>query len=233
MDVILKDIIKNDNSILGNGARLKGLLRDVFPNDTRMVNILMIMNDSGMLNQISQCQVIDETQMWKFINCLETEYGFKEQYVYEGIKVWADIFDVNCANMVFEYSSEMIDCKDESVAIFGMNQIIFENDDLQIIYKGIQRNRLYCLYINKSEFKIHIQQMESEVNGNPITLLGAVALETKEKTIYDFMWDSDILKLSTDGKISNIKALEIRFCYECGCNPKMQSDVIKLQPYFL
>lgn len=82
-------------------------------------------------------------------------------------------------------------------------------------------------------YGIRIQQMESEVNGNPITLLGAVALETKEKTIYDFMWDSDILKLSTDGKLSNIKVLEIRFCYECGCNPKMQSDVIKLQPYFL
>lgn len=252
MENITKDLrnIINISDITHNPTRIKGILRDIFPNEKRKINILSSMLDCGIVKQISQSQAIGETELWKYINCLETEYGTKEIYAYEGVRQWADICEVPCVSLSFKVESVNCDIENESVLytevkhervkrkskeleknyIFQLNDIILDNTDLQLQYMGIKDNEILFYATNKGNNDLWLINLEVEVDGTSMLCSGFCPLNPKEKILINYS-----LPYSIRSTINIVFRYEVfNGTYNTAHEKEAKkTSVIKLQPYYL
>lgn len=86
----LKWIIRNYPHCLQNSRTLFGVLKDCGWDD-RMAHILIRLFDDGIIDKIRQNgNVLPQTEVYHLVSRQEVRYGTAQQFVKEGIQLWAD-----------------------------------------------------------------------------------------------------------------------------------------------
>ena len=90
----LKSILCTYPNCLNSRATFRSILMDKYPNEKRIVNILTILVDCGIVHKIRNKAALDDSEMQKLVLQLETDYGIMPQYAVECISIWANAFDI-------------------------------------------------------------------------------------------------------------------------------------------
>ena len=91
----IKQIIENNPACLQSRARLKGLLRDYFPNEKRDVNIVLAVYESGISDNIRRDKDVSAVRVAQYLKQLENEYGIADRYAIEGVQIWASVYGLS------------------------------------------------------------------------------------------------------------------------------------------
>ena len=94
----LKKVLLNNPNCLSTRASFKSVLSDVYPNEKRLINILTIMYESGMVNAIKRYTTIGSAEFNRLLTQLENEYGISPQYSAEAVKIWSQAYSIPTNN---------------------------------------------------------------------------------------------------------------------------------------
>lgn len=94
----LKKVLLNNPSCLSTRASFKSVLSDVYPNEKRLINILTIMYESGMVNAIKRYTTIGSAEINRLLTQLENEYGISPQYSAEAVQIWSQAYSIPTNN---------------------------------------------------------------------------------------------------------------------------------------
>ena len=65
---------------LESRAKLSAILRDLYPNERRKINIILDIYECGIANRISRLKGIDALQLQTFCRQLEIEYALPQEF---------------------------------------------------------------------------------------------------------------------------------------------------------
>lgn len=90
----LKMVLEKYPDCMETRMKLSGLLRDLYPEEKRLVNIALDVYQCGIPARIAGLTEIDAMQLRAFIKLLDDEHGLQEQYALQGIALWAAAYGV-------------------------------------------------------------------------------------------------------------------------------------------
>ena len=79
---------------LESRAKLSAILRDLYPNERRKINIVLDIYECGIANRIGQLECIDVLQLQTFCRQLEIEYALPQKYALSGLALWLEAYNV-------------------------------------------------------------------------------------------------------------------------------------------
>ena len=87
-DINLKQIIEKFPDCITNGAKLKAILLDTYPEISKaIVNTLVIMANSGIAKEIHDSKNVNELDKSRWINKLENDYGLSEKFTSQCVEL--------------------------------------------------------------------------------------------------------------------------------------------------
>lgn len=87
-DINLKQIIEQFPDCITNGAKLKAILLDLYPEISKaIVNTLVIMANSGIAKEIHDSKNVNELDKSRWINKLENDYGLSEKFTSQCVEL--------------------------------------------------------------------------------------------------------------------------------------------------
>lgn len=87
-DINLKQIIEQFPDCVTNGAKLKAILLDLYPEISKaIVNTLVIMANSGIAKEIHDSKNVNELDKSRWINKLENDYGLSEKFTSQCVEL--------------------------------------------------------------------------------------------------------------------------------------------------
>lgn len=90
----LKNVMQNNPGCLSTRASFKSVLSDIYPNERRLINILTIVYEAGMVNALKSKKVLTHNEYNSFLAQIENEYGISPKYSSEAIQCWARAYDI-------------------------------------------------------------------------------------------------------------------------------------------
>lgn len=90
----LKTIMKNNPGCLASRSSFKSVLTDMYPNEKRLINILTIIYEAGMVTAIKSRTRIPENDYNSLVTQIENDYGIPPKYSREAIRCWSTALDV-------------------------------------------------------------------------------------------------------------------------------------------
>lgn len=91
----IKQIVENNPDCLLSRSRLKGILKDYFPNEKREINVVLAVYESGIAENIRRNKDISAVRVTQFLKQIEAEFGIASQYAIEGIQIWASVYGLS------------------------------------------------------------------------------------------------------------------------------------------
>lgn len=169
MKIELRKIIERYPGILENKNQFRNILKDLYPETMREVNIIINALDAGIASQISSTDIMREQDIRRHLIILEKLYGIAPQYGIEALYSWADAFDIKYE--IFEINNEKLpvvsrNIRDSEIHVAG--SVAYRNKQIELTYLGIEllgENDIYGM-----SFKFLIQ---NNTNNN-ITLYDEV-----------------------------------------------------------
>lgn len=79
---------------LESRAKLSAILRDLYPDERREINIVLDIYECGIADKIKPLKSIDALQVQAFCRQLETEYALSAQYALRGLALWLEAYNV-------------------------------------------------------------------------------------------------------------------------------------------
>lgn len=93
-DINLKQIIEQFPDCVTNGAKLKAILLDTYPEISKaIVNTLVIMVNSGIAKKIQDSENITELDKSRWYVKIEDDFGLSEKFIELGLNVWIKAID--------------------------------------------------------------------------------------------------------------------------------------------
>ena len=84
----LKQLINDYPECITNGAKLKAILLDTYPEISKaIVNTLVIMANSGIAKEIHGSENVNELDKSRWINKLENDYGLSEKFTSQCVEL--------------------------------------------------------------------------------------------------------------------------------------------------
>lgn len=90
----LRIILDQYPQCLESRAKLSAILRDLYPNERREINIVLDIYECGIADKIKQLKNIDALQVQAFCRQLEVEYALPAQYALRGLALWLEAYNV-------------------------------------------------------------------------------------------------------------------------------------------
>jgi RecQ family ATP-dependent DNA helicase len=90
----IKSVFQQEPSILMSRVRLKGFFSDIYTNDLKKVNLLMLAYDSGILETLKYSSPINELDRITLITKLVKQYSVVEDAAIWAIDTWLSAVDV-------------------------------------------------------------------------------------------------------------------------------------------
>lgn len=90
----LREVIHSYPNCLSSRASFKSILMDKYPECKRMINILTIMVECGIVQKIKSITSLSDNELQILLLQLEKDYGISPQYSSECIVIWAKAFDI-------------------------------------------------------------------------------------------------------------------------------------------
>lgn len=88
-DINLKQIIEQFPDCVTNGAKLKAILLDTYPEISKaIVNTLVIMANSGIAKKIQDSENITELDKSRWYVKIEDDFGLSEKFIELGLKLY-------------------------------------------------------------------------------------------------------------------------------------------------
>lgn len=177
-EIDLISIIKQYPIAEKDSNLLKALLSDIYPQSKLENNLIWIAQMVGIPDSIKKKSYISEQDMYNLTGILEKMYGTNYKYSYFAIATWAKLYGIKCAPIVEKIvKDEQIGLKYDDNHYPGVNDIVWENGDLQVTYKSLESlditkadsisAQFYMNYIvkNKTDKDIHIHLFDVSMNG--------------------------------------------------------------------
>ncbi len=150
----LRRIIDDYPDCLKTHSTLAAVLRDLFPDEKRMINIVLSVYDSGIYDRLLSLSQIERPQYFIFLRQLSEEYGLREDAASDGVRLWADALHI-----------PLIDCDIGNLDTRIANQPnrMQEFDDYE--YRSEDGGLIITRYFGPSSDTICIP---SEIDGTPV-----------------------------------------------------------------
>jgi hypothetical protein len=91
MRVDLKKALSVSEDCLQSRARLKGIMRDLYPEEKREVNILLNVFESGAPSRIARQGAVSGEEYKIFLKKIVGEYAMQEYYAMQALDAWIDV----------------------------------------------------------------------------------------------------------------------------------------------
>lgn len=91
MTIDLKKVLAHSKDSLQSRATMRGIIKDLYPDATREMNVLLDVYESGVPRAIKRAGSITDMQYSTYIQKIINDYGLQEQYAVEGLNAWIDI----------------------------------------------------------------------------------------------------------------------------------------------
>ena len=143
-DINLKQIITEFPDCITNGAKLKAILLDTYPEASRgVINAILIISNSGIADEIQSSVNIDKIETGRWLKKLENDYCMSGSTVEKCLQLWINAFS---QEETIPLLSEKPSATDEEI----INAI--ENDDTldELCECDIDKYIVYCSYILKN-----------------------------------------------------------------------------------
>jgi len=98
----LKAVFRENPKCLTNHSLFKSVLREKYPEEQRMANILPALQECGIAARIKFKPAIGCLEMQKLIEQIEREWGIAAVYAREAMLIWAAAFDVPVFTVGFQ-----------------------------------------------------------------------------------------------------------------------------------
>lgn len=92
MNIKLEKVLSISEDCLHSRARLKGLMRDLYPQEKREINTLLDVFESGIPSRIAKQGSISSAEYVLFLRRIVDEYAMQEYYAMEALDAWIDVF---------------------------------------------------------------------------------------------------------------------------------------------
>lgn len=177
--VELKEIIQKYPIAEKDASLLKALLADFYPQNKLESNLIWLAHTVGVHDNLKKKNYVNEQDMFNLTAMLEKTYGMAYSYAYYAVETWADLYGIKCSPMVVIAGDNggMSATQYDDNHYPGINEVVWENEDVQVTYKSIESldmdkadsisSQFYMNYIfkNKSDKDIHIHLFDVSMNG--------------------------------------------------------------------
>lgn len=92
MNIDLRRVFQVSEDCLKSRVKLKGILRDLYPENKRDINVLLSVFESGIPTIIARQKSVNEMQYHNYVNRIVDEFGLQERFVQEGLDAWIIAF---------------------------------------------------------------------------------------------------------------------------------------------
>ena len=99
MRTVLSDALKNHAELLADRQRVSGLLKDLFPERRREVNILLQIYDLGIVDELQRQREINQLFIQRFTGRIVNEYGTAEQLAEKMVLLWCYCYGHDCCKI--------------------------------------------------------------------------------------------------------------------------------------
>ncbi|MFS0876442.1 DEAD/DEAH box helicase [Solibacillus isronensis] len=169
----IKSVFQQEPSILMSRVRLKGFFSDVYTNDFKKVNLLMLAYDSGVLEALKSSSLINEFDRHTLITKLVKQYSVVEEAAIWAIDTWLSAVNVQVlrelakaeAAQALDATRKAEEMRKEEAAILleesNYEPLSEEDGYMNIIEDPIDMRDEYDTYyinakINKSQDRIYV-----------------------------------------------------------------------------
>lgn len=87
---VLADLIQNYPDALSDRKRLQALLLDLFPQDRRKRNLLLIVFDDGIVGEMKSLGRMDQMTLHRFVRSVEQGYDIRTKSAEAAVMAWAE-----------------------------------------------------------------------------------------------------------------------------------------------
>jgi len=102
---VLREIIEKHPQALSDDKMVKALLMDYLPGDKRAQNTLMMVVDTGVLEDMVGKKEIDKFNIYGYIRSIVSDYGVSEVIAKKAISDWASALDIPVEDVAVEDST--------------------------------------------------------------------------------------------------------------------------------
>lgn len=143
-EINLKQIITEFPDCVSNGAKLKAILLDTYPEISKgIINAILIISNSGIAKEIQNSANIDKIATDRWLKKLENDYCMSGSTVEKCLQLWINAFS---QEETIPLLSEKPSATDEEII-----NAIEHDDTLDELCEGdIDQYIVYCSYILKN-----------------------------------------------------------------------------------
>ena len=86
----LSKVIGYSKDCLQSRSLMRAVILDLYPWQTREMNVLLDVYESGVPREIRSAGTITDSQYAAYVQRIVNDYGLQEKYVIEGLDAWID-----------------------------------------------------------------------------------------------------------------------------------------------
>ncbi|MGF0019915.1 leucine-rich repeat domain-containing protein [Sporofaciens sp. SGI.106] len=86
----LSKVIGYSKDCLQSRSLMRAVILDLYPGQTREMNVLLDVYESGVPREIRRAGAITDSQYAAYVQRIVNDYGLQEKYVMEGLDAWID-----------------------------------------------------------------------------------------------------------------------------------------------
>lgn len=90
MDIDLSKVIGYSKDCLKSRTLMRAIMKDLYPDKTREMNVLLDIYESGVPKEIRHNGAISSEQYQQYVEQIINNYGLQERFVCEGLDCWID-----------------------------------------------------------------------------------------------------------------------------------------------
>lgn len=252
-DVDLKTILEKYPECENDNARLRAVLRDYYPKNSREVNVVLNVQHCGIAGQIKKMKKVDQTDMNRFVAFMEKEFGVMEQYTVGAVLLWAKALNVVCNVNVADISKKKTtgmkagsNQKKKPIVkkgtAFGYGEQVFEDSRASASYQGIykfngmfaQGMRIRFFFENKTKKDMRVEVKNITVNGLVLESgdLFNSCVEAGRRVVDTVLVYRHNMEAVGVKDLKEIKSISVQFEYELD-GKKYRSEDCELSPYIV
>lgn len=229
--------------------RLRAVLRDYYPKNSLEVNLVLNVCHCGIAGQMKKLNRVNQSDMNRFVNFMEKEFGVKEEYTVGAVVLWAKALGIPCTAKFTpkknKKEDEQTEPKKKVIPIpanegFNYGDLIYEDDKIAVSYQGVykfnglfaQGHRLRFFVENKTSKTMRVDGKNISVNGIVLNDRDTFnsSVEGKRKIADTVLIYQNNLRAAGIEKVADMKDISIQFEYSFG-NDKHRTPDLKLKPY--
>ena len=233
-----------------NIKKLSAILRDLYPSEVRERNLIEAAYNTGVANHLKKSNKISSVDLLNYAKRLEDNYGISKKYSNLAIKIWADVYGLECPKFTLKDIEEDDLEYTVSSTLARFNDVIWENNDIRVIYKGFYASVISgkisqfwqnISLTNKTDKMLFIKIVNMRINEEVVDEKSSeMDLQPNTvKQIEKYCWgNTKDLKIVGVNKIEDVKSLSFEVMYSYSeyvrfDNYVAKSDIIYVEPYYI